>query len=89
MSRSAARRIVAAGFALAVAVAPVVALAAPASSPGRALADDGADCTSGESIDAYSLSCVPDIAPNTGGPPGEMLLTESNPGIASPSHAGH
>ncbi len=88
ISRSATRLIGAAGFALAVAVAPAVALAAPTSSPVRALADDGADCTTGESLDAYSLSCVPDIAPNTGGAPGEMQLTESNPGIASPTHGG-
>lgn len=78
----------AAGFALAVAAAPVVALAAITSSPGRALADD-ANCTSGESLDAYSLSCVPDIAPNSFGAPSEMQLTESNPGTASPSHESH
>lgn len=87
ISRSVGRLVVAGGFALAIAVTPVVAFASSASSPGRALAD-GADCTSGESLDAYSLSCVPDIAPNTFGAPSEMQLTESNPGMASPSHEG-
>jgi hypothetical protein len=37
-------------------------------------------------MDAFSLACVPDIAPSTGGAPSEQQLTAENPGIASPSH---
>ena len=44
-----------------------------------------AECTGGESMDAYSLACVPDVVPNTGGAPSEEQLTETNPGSASPS----
>jgi hypothetical protein len=77
-----ARRVALAGafaFALTVAAAP------------HALADSTADgCTAGESMDAYSLACVPDIVPNVqSGAPSEMQVTQDNPGMASPeSHGG-
>jgi hypothetical protein len=38
-------------------------------------------------MDACSLSCVPDIAPNTGGAPSETDLTNTNPGIALPNRS--
>jgi hypothetical protein len=53
------------GFALSFTAGPSI-----ASPP--ALADD---CNAGESIDVYSLACVPDIAPNTAGAPSEQALT--------------
>jgi hypothetical protein len=87
-------RVVFAGaFALALTVAPAVAVfSSPAAAPApRTLADSTSDgCTGGESMDAYSLACVPDIVPNVPtGAPGEMQLTQDNPGIASPgSHGG-
>lgn len=58
-------------LALGVAAAPTIGLLT-APDPPHALADD---CNAGESIDVYSLSCVPDIAPNTGGAPSEQALT--------------
>jgi hypothetical protein len=83
------RVVTAAGFAAAIAVAPAAAVfsgAAPHLAP-HAVADS-AQCTGGDSMDAFSLACVPDIAPGTGGAPGEMQLTEDNPGLESPSHQG-
>jgi hypothetical protein len=84
-----ARRVVfAGGFALAIAIAPAVAVFSyPTADPAPRTLADPAQCTGGDSMDAYSLSCVPDIAPNSiGGAPSEMQLTEENPGMESPSH---
>ena len=75
----AARRVVFAGaLALALTVAPT------------ARADSAPDgCTGGESMDAYSLACVPDLVPNfPSGAPSEQQLTEENPGMASPAYHG-
>jgi hypothetical protein len=88
-----ARRVVFAGaFALTLAVAPAVAVFTyPSAQPvPRTVADSSPDgCTSGESVDAYSLACVPDVVPNfASGAPSEMQLTEDNTGMASPSHGG-
>jgi hypothetical protein len=84
--KSAARRVVFAGaFALALAVAPA---AAVLSTHPALLADSTGDgCTSGESIDAYSLVCVPDVVPSIGAP-SEQQLTDENPGTASPETVG-
>jgi hypothetical protein len=83
-----ARRVVfAGGFALAIAIAPAVAVFSyPTAHPAPRTLADPAECTGGESMDAYSLACVPDVVPNSGGAPSEMQLTEENPGIESPSH---
>ena len=91
------RRILRTGvFAFALAVAPGAAIlalpashSAPATLAPTILADATSDgCTGGESMDAYSLVCVPDIVPNYGGAPSEMQLTEDNPGIGSPTDHG-
>jgi hypothetical protein len=74
-------------LALAVVVAPAVAaIGGAAAYPSPRVVADPAQCTGGESMDDYSLSCVPDVASDTGGAPSEMELTESNPGIESPEH---
>ncbi|HZA11124.1 hypothetical protein [Mycobacterium sp.] len=85
--RSTARRIVSAGaFALALAAVPAVGIyASPSGNPVPRSVAQPAECTGGESMDAYSLACVPDVVPNTGGAPSEEQLTETNPGSASPS----
>jgi hypothetical protein len=93
ISASRTRRVVfAGGFALALTVAPAAGVFTyPVTHPAPStLADSSSDgCTSGESVDAYSLSCVPDVVPNfIGGAPSEMQLTDQNPGIGSPSHGG-
>ena len=83
------RVVTAAAFAAAIAVVPAVAVFSPAMphlAP-HAVADP-AQCSGGDSMDAFSLACVPDIAPGTGGAPGEMQLTNENPGLESPSHEG-
>lgn len=87
----AARRVVfAGGFALAIAVAPAVALFSyPTAHPAPLTVADPAQCTGGESMDAYSLACVPDIAPNTGGAPTEQQLTEDNQGYLAPQSPIH
>ena len=59
----------ASGFAVAISLAPVV--AGPTGS-GVARADD---CANGETMDLYSMSCVPDIVPNVGSP-SENALTQ-------------
>jgi hypothetical protein len=74
-----------------IAYAGAFTLALALSTAPHALADSTPDgCTGGESMDAYSLACVPDIVPNVpSGAPSEMQLTQDNPGIASPgSHGG-
>ncbi|MBV8928264.1 MAG: hypothetical protein JO152_03965 [Mycobacteriaceae bacterium] len=84
------RRVVfAGGLALALTVAPTVAVLAYPTAQPALLADSTSDgCTSGESLDAYSLACVPDIVPSIGAP-SEQQLTDENPGIAAPgSHGG-
>jgi hypothetical protein len=88
------RVLLAGAFAVALTVAPGAAILSPAAvqQAPTTLADSSSDgCTSGESVDAYSLACVPDIVPNSiGGAPSEMDLTEGNPGVASPTdHGGH
>jgi hypothetical protein len=64
------RLIVAGGFAVAIAIAPAI-TAAAWSGAGRPVADD---CANGESMDLYSMACVPDVVPNTGAP-SESALT--------------
>jgi hypothetical protein len=62
------------GFAVAIAIAPTVAVfAGPTADPAPRTV---ADCTGGESMDAYSLACTPDVVPNsTAGAPSEAELT--------------
>jgi hypothetical protein len=78
------RLIVAGGFAVAITIAPAVAVfVGPTAAPApRTLAQT--DCTGGESMDAYSLACVPDVVPG-GGAPSEGDLTAAN---SDESHSG-
>ncbi|HME50025.1 intersectin-EH binding protein Ibp1 [Mycobacterium sp.] len=74
-SLRARRLVVAGGFAVAIAIAPVIAVAA-GSGAARPVADD---CANGESMDVYSMACVPDVVPNTGAP-SENALTQCSGG---------
>jgi hypothetical protein len=70
------RLILAGGFAAVIAIAPTVAVfAGSTADPAPRVV---ADCTGGESMDAYSLACVPDVAPSSGGAPSESALTACN-----------
>jgi hypothetical protein len=85
--RAPPRVVLGGAIAVATLIAPAAAaFAGPIGYPApRAVAQT--ECSGGESVDAYSLACVPDVAPGIGAP-SEMQLTDTNPGIASPSHGG-
>jgi hypothetical protein len=85
--RTPGRVLLAGAAAVALLIAPAAAFGAETLHPAAHVVADPAQCTGGDSVDAFSLACVPDIAPG-GGAPGEMQLTDTNPGIASPSHGG-
>jgi hypothetical protein len=74
-------------IALAVATAPAVAVFAGAADTPRVLADPD-ECTASSTPGDNALNCAPDaVAPDVGAP-GEMQLTDTNPGIVSPEHGG-
>jgi hypothetical protein len=85
--RAPSRVVLAGAVAIATLIGPAAAaFAGPTGYPSpRVVAQS--ECSGGESMDAYSLACVPDVAPGVGAP-SEMQLTDTNPGIASPSHGG-
>jgi hypothetical protein len=69
--------ILAGGFAVAIAVAPAVAVLGGPTAPLAPRTVAQSDCTGGDSLDAYSLACVPDVVPG-GGAPSEDALTAAN-----------
>ena len=78
------RAVFAFGVAIATIVAPAMATfagAAPTIAP-RILAD----CTTTSEPGNDALDCEPASVTDFGGAPSEMDLTDTNPGIASPSH---
>ena len=86
--RPAQRLIVAGGFAVAIAITPAVAVfAGPTLGPAPRTVSQS-DCTGGESMDAYSLACVPDIVPG-GGAPSEQDLTAANSDESHGGSSGH
>jgi hypothetical protein len=98
---SSRRRILEWCLAAAVAIAPAMVWVGITTSPApRAVADT--QCADGLSMDPVTMECLPVVAP-TGtstassdfspapdfiSAPSEMEVTESNPGMASPSHGG-
>ncbi len=76
LSGSSVRRLlIAGGFVLAIAAAPVVsAFAAPSAVSGSPLAD----CASGEDADQYTGECVPFAVPNS---PAPFTTTAANPDV--------
>ncbi|HUO39238.1 MAG TPA: hypothetical protein VMU34_15990 [Mycobacterium sp.] len=69
------RVIFAGGFATAIAITPAIAVAEGSFAAPRAVADY---CANGESMDLYSMRCVPDVLPGVGAP-SENTLTECSP----------
>ncbi len=70
------RLILAGGFAVAIAAAPVVAVVAV---PNNSAPTIAAACASGESEDTFTGTCVPDLVPN-----GPQVQTSSQAGQTSP-----
>jgi hypothetical protein len=80
---TARRAIVALGIGAVIAAAPT---AASAGVPGI-VAQPG-DCTTTSEPGEASLNCAPEVVPNVGAP-GEMQLTDSNPGMDWMEHSGN
>jgi hypothetical protein len=72
---SARRLLLAGGFALAVAAAPVV---AAVTVPPAASGSHVADCASGEDADQFTGACVPFVVPNS---PSPFTTSAANPDI--------
>ncbi|MGE2725730.1 hypothetical protein [Mycolicibacterium pulveris] len=72
---SARRLLLAGGFAVAVAAAPVMAVVA---APGPAATPIAQDCPSGEEADQFTGVCVPHTVPNAGSP---FTTTAANPDV--------
>ena len=68
-------------------LAAAVGLAVGPASDGLGTVAAPAQCTIGQSAHAYSLTCAP-AAPAAPGAPSEQTITDTNPGILSPSHGG-
>jgi hypothetical protein len=71
---TAARLILAGGFALVALTAPVSAALTTSDAPASAA------CPSGESEDLYTTTCTPDLVPNAGAP---FTTIPGNPGLPS------
>jgi hypothetical protein len=75
-------------FAFGVAVATIAApaMATFAGAPPTIAPRILADCTTTSEPGNDALDCEPNAVTDFGGAPSEMELTDTNPGIASPSH---
>ena len=75
-------------FALVVAIATIAApaIATFAGAPPTVALRVLADCTTTSEPGNDALDCEPNSIADFGGAPSEMELTDTNPGVASPSH---
>jgi hypothetical protein len=80
--------ILAAGVALTIAAAPAaVALSSTTANTAPHMDAAPAKCITLQPTDAFSLTCAP-VAPIATGAPSEQTITDTNPGLLSPSHGG-